>query len=280
MAEFTEAQHERNNDLEAKTLGFLEFMPPKGIENAKKGNWWLQNTDRLIGNSDWDYTEEQIENIFSTDLNEQFREDPLEGHLLTAHIKESTNFMSCFVIVTVNDVTENYTLKDDFIQNMIDTGKGNKGFVFIPLENLTAFDYALQNESVRSDLVSGSNIKRSDIYFRPVRYLSDDCYKNEATKIEKDLIQKNIRLQDGLTAEQADDNGVYDTYFNALNFAVCTKLSKYSKQQEARLAINFSDSYTQQSPDNSFIKLHSCLIPSLIKTGDSFSDLKKMIITN
>lgn len=279
-----DTQTSHDNDSEESTLGYIEFLPKAGISNAEIGNWWLQNVDNLIGEKNWDYTDEQIDKIFSTELNGDFRKDPLEGHLLKEHIKKSTNFMSCFTIVTLDDVNavndKTLMLNDDFINDMCKTGmnNNNKGFIFIPKKFITPFVKALHNATITMNLTDGLNIKRSDLYFRKVSYLTNECYKEKAIEQENYLNEKSISLKDGMTVEQANKESVLNEYLTSLDFAVTFKTKKYSLQREARMGINFTNSYGHQNSNNEYIKLHSDAIVDMMTIGNSFSDLRNLSI--
>ncbi|QDJ17478.1 hypothetical protein [Lactiplantibacillus plantarum] len=276
--EFNDNQTKLNNMLETITLGFIQFLPKDGISNAKDGEFWLQNTDKLIGTKVNDYDHAEIEKILSRKPNtcaySSLREDPLEGRLLREHIKESTNFMSCFTKITINDIDrQTFNLNDRFIENAKIAGMNtnDKGFVFIP--DMKEFYNTLNDSLQKMPLIQ--NRRHSDLYFREVRYLNSEHYKEEASKLERELGNKNIHLDAGLTIDQANQDNVLNEYFKSLKFAVTTKLLTYSIQGEARLAINFTDSIKQD-----FIKINCNSFSNTMNIFDNFSCLERLSFKN
>lgn len=276
--EFTIFQTKRNCMLDKATLGFIEFLPKEGIASAKNGEWWLQNTDKLIGKEIGIYSDDEIEKILSSRIDsfaqKGLREDPLEGHLLKKHIKASTNFMSCFTKVTVDDI-DSVTLKlnDGFIENIKLSGmdKGDKGFVFI--SNMPKFVNILKSKL--NQMVFIKHTTNSSLYFREVRYLNGKHYKKEANKLEMKLEKKDIQLDAGLTESQAKESNIYNEYLEGLKFAITTKLLDYSIQAEARLSINFSDSLKQD-----FIKIKCNSFSNTMSIFNDFYDLENLRFEN
>lgn len=251
-------------ELEEKTVGLIQFAPKEAIANLKRNEWWFTDTENYSLNRNL-FKKGEIKKYFKN--KDDLREDPFEGKILTMGLAPRKSFISCFSIISKDDIKENGCLKEDYINDILPNGEltyKNSGLLYIPRDSVRDFIWKL-------DIVLVNDLNyMPDIYCRPVEYVNLNKYIKKANATEEKIKKSGLNLnKPGSLIKGMYYESIYET---ALDLITLYKPSYFTRQHEARIGINFKDQHIDQ-----FVKLQSKEnIKQYFKINDKVSYIRKL----
>lgn len=251
-------------ELEEETVGYIQFAPKEAIANLKRNEWWFTDTENYSLDLNL-HKEGEIKKYFKN--KNDLREDPFEGKILTMGLAPRESFISCFSIISKDDIKENGCLKEDYINYILPNGEStykNSGLLYIPRDSVRDFICKLNIV-----LVSDLNYM-PEIYCRPVDYVNLNEYIKNANATEEKIKKTGLNLNEpGPLIKDDYYKSIYET---AIDMITLCKPSYFARQHEARIGINFKYQHIDR-----FVKLQSKKnISQYFEINDEVSYIRKL----
>lgn len=260
------------------TVGLIEFVGNEAMLNIQNYCWRFTSSTSyekesgLIG-----YETDSLERYFNN--KSDYQVDPLENHILSTKFPDNMSFISCFYIVTKNDLTQDGHLSNKFIQDIDRTEINKRGFVLVKHSFIESFLKALNNCVVRENLTGVS------FFYRYVNYRSLDDYCNLALPIEKLLASnRDIDLSDiPLDLPECSTDNIYT---QSVKMSVLNKPNFFEPQHEGRIGVSFAKPQTTENhisqvtvpqKGSAYLQLNAPSATGFLEFHDNYEEIKKII---
>ncbi|AHJ34411.1 hypothetical protein ACVXZW_06440 [Lacticaseibacillus paracasei] len=241
MGEFIKKLYEHAKEEESDTVGWIQFMPPKGIKAAENCIFRLQAIENWRPKLSCvpQFNDESSFEKYLSDhmLPDEYKNDILEGRCVYSEFPHNTEFASCYTVIHKRDIDQSTRkLTKGKKQEFERYGTKHKDFIYIKSSNLLAFGNSIYNSFINchNKYVCAGNTP-SPVYIRPVLYMNSHDYywygveaedisdiRNGLPIVKDEQAAKSVKNQDG-------------GYFG-----IFAKLKHFEKQQEARIGVTFS----------------------------------------
>lgn len=241
MGEFIKKLYEHAEEEARDTVGWIQFMPPEGIEAAKNCIFRLQaieNWRPKLSCVPQFNDESSFEKYLSDHMpSDEYKSDILEGRCVNFEFPHNTEFASCYTVIHKKDIDQSTRkLTEEKKQDFKKYGTGHKDFIYIKNSNLYAFGISIYNsfKNCHDNYVRAGNTP-SPVFIRPVLYMNSHdyyCYGVETEGISE--IRNGLPIVKDEQAAKSVENP------DGGAFGIFAKLEHFEKQQEARLGVTFS----------------------------------------
>lgn len=225
--------------LDQETVGLIEFVYNEAMSNIQNGCWRFTSSTSYEKESEpIGYDTDSLERYFNN--KPDYQVDPLENHILSTKFPDNVSFISCFYIVTKNDLTQDGHLSNKFIQDIDRTEINKRGFILVKHNYIGPFLKALNN------CVARENLTGVGYFYRYVNYRSLDDYCNLAIPIEKLLASnRDIDLSDiPLDLPECNTDNIYT---QSVKMSVLNKPNFFEPQHEGRVGVSFAKPQTTKN---------------------------------
>lgn len=249
MGEFYNYLTSRIKAIGKDTVGWIQFMPPEGIDAAKKGIFRLEAIETWRSTPSVPFTpnvhdEHSFEDFFNKNvILNNYKDDVLEGRCVYSEFPIHTEFVSCFTIIRKEDLDCTGKLNKDKVNELKQYGTGHDSFIYIKSTNkhdksddLYNFAWSIHDAfNPIHDRYFSNGIVASDVFVRPVAYLSLSDYYRMGVEAEKiSDIGGGLPPVKNWQAAKA-----YDRLEGGI-FGLFAKPNYFEKQREARMGVTFS----------------------------------------